>query len=77
MQTKHLNLNFDHEACPTTSASAVRSVAEAEAEAKAKLGMTDLFQGGATQSQQNINANEICIGSEDLQHWCANEASQP
>ena len=74
MQTKHLNLNFDQEACPTTSASAVRSVAEAEA--KAKLGMTDLFQGGATQSQQNINSNEIIIVSEDQQESCAKEAFQ-
>ena len=38
--------------------------------------MNDLFKGGAPQSQQNINANEIDIGFEDLQASCDNETSQ-
>ena len=43
---------------------------------KQKSGVNDLFNGGVPQSQQRINANEIVIGSEDLQKFCENEASQ-
>ena len=36
----------------------------------------DLFKGGASQSKQNTNANELDIDFEDMQNRCANAASQ-
>ena len=78
VRTKYRKLKFDQQACPRTFGSALGSFTEAEAEAetKAEVGVNDLFNGGAPQSQQTINANELDIGSEDLQKCCANEASQ-
>ena len=78
LQVSHTNSNaVSAQSCIAFVArSALRSFAEAETEAKAEVGVNDLFNGGAPQSQQTINANELDIGSEDLQKCCANEASQ-